>query len=84
MEKIAEYWGLLPKNNRKRKKLVPNFKFAEAFGFFGIFLFELRQKFEPFENHVTSEVLRGQELTNTTLNIHRTLQMPYKSLISLK
>ena len=60
--------GLQQKKPKKKQtiKPVPNIKFAEAFVFFRYFSFLLfrffglsfKEKLKPFQNHVTSEVLR--------------------------
>ena len=64
--------GCNPKTTGKkdRKRPVPNLKFAVAFGIFRTFsvFFGLNfdKKFHPFKNHVSNDVLRGQELPNST------------------
>ena len=89
------YWGgggCNPK--KKRKKPVPNLKFAVAFVFFRYFsvffgflwyffgfFFGLNygKKFQSFKNHVNNEVLGGQELPNNTLNAYKVQQMSHES-----
>ena len=70
------------KKNEKTEKTSPKFEicgsvrffryFSVFFGFCGTFsvLFGLNfdKKFQPFKNHVNSEILGGQELPSNTLN----------------
>ena len=68
------------------EKTSPNFQICSSvrffryfWNFFGFFRSELQKDFKPFENPVTREVLKGQELPNNTPNAYKTLQIPYKS-----